>query len=394
MTRSSRTGGAPRRRAEHPAARRRTRLTPALTAALGAGALALPLLAGAPAAAGPVQTGPVQAGPVPAAEEARPNDDPGLLQVYDANVENLPTTDERPPEQCAGDWHDLMYYMRTQELKPDVYLVQQLSDRAQLDLLLDRMRTHFGEGYAGVLAEDDPKPKTGGECDAFKKRQTNAVIWRTDRLELVKSASPANRWQAQNEVGGVCVNNDQPRTKGVKALLHDKVADRTVTAASFHWPTMGHGGDACADSNTGELSNELTEDGYDSDPAHGATDLYVAGGDTNAHDRRDGAWRTWYEAANGDLGGKYGFRDAVYAHCAAQADPAGCRAGRWTLETSALRRVDYVLARKPGGALPRISGTVVPTFADGDRADEELTDDGDSPLGYSDHRAVGARVHY
>ncbi|MGW7078045.1 hypothetical protein [Streptomyces sp. NPDC054866] len=343
-------------------------------------ALAAPALAAAPA-------------------EAEPNGDPGFLQVYDANVENLPTSDEQPPATCAGDWHDLMYYMRTQELKPDVYLVQQLNNKAQLDLLLDRMETHFGERYAGVLAENDPEPSkesAGGECWDFKKRQTNAVIWRTDRLQLVKSQPPDNRWQAQNLVDGQCVNNNQPRTKGVKALLHDKVSGKTVTAASFHWPTMGHGGTECADENAVELSNELTEDGYDSHAPYGATDLYIAGGDTNAHDREDATWRKWYAMANGDLpGSTLGFRDAVYADCQTKPDPSACRKDRWTLVTSVNRRVDYILGRKPGGALPRMTDAVVPTFDEGDLADEALSGDGDNrDLDYSDHRAVGTRVHY
>lgn len=371
--------------------RRKTRL-PAL---LAAGVLAVPVAAGAQAVAEEPGAASAEA-EVPA--EAQPNGDPGYLQVYDANVENLPTTDEQPPAECAGDWHDLMYYMRTQELKPDVYLVQQLNNKEQLDLLLDRMESHFGEKYAGVLAENDPEPTTGGDCNPFKKRQTNAVIWRTDRLELVKSASPKNRWQAQKWDGGSCVPNHQPRTKGVKALLLDRASGKTVTAASFHWPTMTTG-EKCARNNVGELSNELTEDGYDSHDDYGETDLYVAGGDANAHDigeggAPDGEPSTWYEAANGDAGGELGFRDAVYAHCDTADDPRACKDDRWTLEAKTKRRVDYLLGRKPGGEMPEMSGVVVPTFEDGDKADEEVSDDGDSPLVYSDHRAVGARVHY
>lgn len=128
-----------------------------------------------------------------AAAEAVPNDDPSFLQVYDANVENLPTT----TESCPGDWHDLMYYMRLQEYRPDIYLVQQISNREQLDLLLTRMKEHFGESMPAVLAEDAPKSLDNG-C-AGKKQQTNGIIWRTDRLSLKTSASPDNRWQAQRE---------------------------------------------------------------------------------------------------------------------------------------------------------------------------------------------------
>lgn len=324
--------------------------------------------------------------------EAVPNDDPGYLQVYDANVENLPIS----TENCPGDYLDLMYYMRLQEYRPDIYVVQQLSGRKQLDKLLTRMKEHFGETYQGVVAEAEPQPG-GGTCDSDKTYQTNAVIWRADRLELKLSQSPDNRWQAQYdpdpEDGVVeCVNNgDKSRTKGVKALLHDKRANKDVTAASFHWPTQRTGGGTapCAVSNAGELSNELTEDGY------GVADLYVAGGDANrgastTNGKDD--WTDWYAAANGDIGGAHGFRDAVYAGCSAD---AACMGENWTIITDGKeRRIDFLLARTKGKQPAPFSGTVVPTFDEGDQADLDLTGTDRQDLNYSDHRAVGSRVHY
>lgn len=339
--------------------------------------------------------------------DAGPNTNPAYLQVYDANVENLPTSDEDDPETCRGDWHDLMYFMRLQSLKPDVYLVQQLNNRAQLDLLLTRMEEHFGEEYEGVLAENDPEPSTGhGECENYKIRQTNAVIWRADRLELVMSAAPDNRWQAQaylpppSSPDGArsCRNNDQARTKGVKALLHDKISGKEVTAASFHWRTHTYG-HQCVMSNATELSSELTEDGY------GGADLFLAGGDSNNGDSSrfgEAAWTPWYEAINGDLGGAHEFRDAAYAGCL-DPDPArvaACLKAKdvWTLWDRAggkdPRRIDFLLGRKPGGAPPTMTNVVVPTFDEGDQADVDLTGTDERTLDYSDHRAVGARVHY
>jgi hypothetical protein len=332
--------------------------------------------------------------PSASAEEAGANTDPGFLQVYDANVENLPVSSG---EVCKGDWHDLMYYMRTQPLKPDLYLVQQLSNKSQLNTLLTRMEEHFGESFSGVLAENNPEPldPDDGECRTDKYLQTNAVIWRDARLSLKLSASPDNRWQAQREDPntGKCVNNNQSRTKGVKALLRDKVSGKDVTAASFHWRTYtwGH---KCTESNAGELSNELKADGY------GGADLFVAGGDTNnasnsTHGSAD--WTPWYRKINGDLGGTYGFRDAAFAGCSGS--PA-CLKPKWTLDKdpsdseSQPRRIDFLLARKAGGAKPVISNTVVPTFNEGDAADLALTGSDYQNLDYSDHRSVGARVHY
>lgn len=327
-----------------------------------------------------------------APKEAVPNTDPGFLQVYDANVENLPTS----KETCAGDWHDLMYYMRLQEFRPDIYLVQQLSGRKQLDLLLTRMQEHFGEKFEGVVAEAEPQ-KGGGVCGPEKQYQTNAVIWRADRLELKLSQSPDNRWQAQydpdpeDDVVECVSNGDKSRTKGVKALLHDKVGDKDVTAASFHWPTQESGGGTgpCAVSNAGELSNELTEDGY------GVADLYVAGGDTNrAASTTNGQddWTDWYKDVNGELGGAHGFGDAAFAAC--EGDPK-CLADKWTILTEdRMRRIDFLLARTKAKKPAAVSHNVVPAFDEGDQAAVDLTGEDDADLDYSDHRAVGSRVHY
>ncbi|MET7639151.1 hypothetical protein [Streptomyces sp. NPDC005438] len=322
-----------------------------------------------------------------AVEEAVPNQDPGFLQVYEANVENLPTSSEN----CPGDWHDLMYYMRLQQYRPDIYLVQQLSGQKQLDLLLTRMEEHFGEKYEGVVAEANPKPG-GGVCGSDKTYQTNAVIWRADRLDLKLSQSPENRWQAQHapdpDRPDHCVNGTSSRTKGVKALLHDRVGNKDVTAASFHWPTQKSGGGTgpCATSNAGELSNELTEDGY------GVADLYVAGGDTNraASSTNGGSdWTTWYKNSNGDLGGAHGFRDAAYAGCEGD---AACLGEKWTFDGA--RRIDFLLARNGDSEPATTTHHVVPTFDEGDQADLTLTGSDNEDLDYSDHRANGARVHY
>ncbi|UED83883.1 hypothetical protein [Streptomyces profundus] len=333
----------------------------------------------------PGPAGAAQAAPA----EAVANNDPDFLQVYDGNLENLPIS----TENCPGDWHDLMYYMRLQDYRPDVLIAQQIGGQKQLTTLLTRMEEHFGERYEGVVAEANPAPG-GGVCGSDKTYQSNVVIWRADRLELLLSQSPDNRWQAQYapdpDAPATCVNNNQARTKGVKALLYDRVAERQVTAASFHWPTQGHGGTAaCADSNARETHDELTEDGY------GVADLYLVGGDTNrAASTTNGQddWTSWYRSMNGDLGGAYGFRDVVYAECAGA--PA-CLADQWTIITSGNeRRIDFLFARKPGGALPVTSHAVVPTFDEGDAADLALTGTDNEHLDYSDHRAIGARVHY
>jgi hypothetical protein len=332
---------------------------------------------------------------------AERNVDPGHLQVYDANVENLPTPSENDPNpECAGDWHELMRYMQKRPLKPDVYVVQQLNDRDHLELLLKRMKEYFGEEYEGVLAENDPESQPAGDCKKYKHRQTNAVIWRSARFEqlLPDPALPGEwagkRWQAQRQYTvqtpppptEVCDNNTQTRTRGVKVKLHDKVSGKDVTAASLHWPTGASEGPPCGRSNAGELSDELTEDGY------GGADLYIAGGDTNTADlTQKGEWTDWYRDANGAIeGSRHHFRDAVHTKCGGSVD---CLRENWTLWNPEpdpgehRRRIDFLLGRKEGAAMPEMTDVVVPPLC----AHEPVCE---GELRYSDHRAVGARVHY
>ncbi|MDJ1133171.1 hypothetical protein [Streptomyces iconiensis] len=347
-------------------------------AALGTAALAAPLLCAPGAAAGP-------SGP----SHNQPNNNPGFLQVYDANVENFPTSTEK----CKGDWEDLLFYMRSRRYKPDVYTVQQVGGRRQLDVLLKKMRKHFGETYAGVVAQPAPAPG-GGACGKEKSRQTNAVIWRTSRLSLKLSAPSRNIWQVRRQLRKQCVNNSQARTVSVKALLRDRVTGKNVTAASFHWPSRRSGASGkCAVVNAAELSREITEDGY------GRAQLYLAGGDTNWSTHRKnspGTWTAWYRRANGALGGAHRFRDPVYAGCAAGGGSvAKCLAQKWTFTDGRKRRIDVLLARTPKGTPPpTTSDAVVPSFDEADQAARRFTGSDRTDLDYSDHRAVGARIHY
>lgn len=314
---------------------------------------------------------------------AAPNNDPGFLQVYDANVENLPTVDL----QCPGDWQDLVYYMQLQQYRPDIYVVQQISNQTQLNELTQRLSTDFGEKYSGVIAEADPAMGPQ-QCGPPKYYQTNAIIYRTARLELTLSAD--RTWQAQaQDSSGNCPNNTQARTKAVKAMFHDKIANKDLTVASLHWPTAASDGPPCANQNAAEVSTEMTEDGY-------GGSLQIAAGDLNYTDTATSGgtdYRTWYKSMNGDLGGAYRFRDAVYAGCAASGDPLGtCLAGNWTI--SGTRRIDFLFARRADGTMPAISAQHTPTFDEGDAADVTLTGDDRADRNYSDHRAVTARVHY
>ncbi|HEV7649451.1 MAG TPA: hypothetical protein VGP26_14960, partial [Actinophytocola sp.] len=302
------------------------------------------------------------------------NDDPGFVQVFDNNVENLPTAGL----QCPGDWQDLVHYLKRAPLKPDLFVVQQISGRAQLDDYVGRLSSIVGERYEGVIADGSPKAMNS-PCGAPKAHQTNAVIYRKARFTDLGLGS--RTWVAQSQKGGKCANSPQARTQAVKVKLHDKVANKDLTVASVHWATASSGGPPCSVANSAETAREMTRDGY-------GGSLMIFGGDMNFSDVDGGRFRPWYRDLNGDLGGRHGFRDAGFAGCDGD---KSCLADNWT--NGAHRRIDFLFARKDSG-LPRVTGFHTITFDEGDAADHADTGSDRGDRNYSDHRAVMARIHY
>ncbi len=302
------------------------------------------------------------------------NNDPGFVQVFDNNVENLPTAGLK----CPGDWQDLVHYMKRAPLKPDVVIVQQISGRKQLDDYVGKLSQVIGERYEGVIANGSPKAMNS-RCGAPKHHQTNAVVYRKARFTDLGLGS--RTWVAQSQRGGKCANSPQARTQAVKVKLHDKVANKDLTVASVHWATASSGGPPCSVANSAETAREMTQDGY-------GGSLMIFGGDMNFSDVNGGAFRPWYRNLNGDLGGKYGYRDAAFAGC----DGAkSCLADNWT--NGAHRRIDFLFARTDSDQA-RVTGFHTITFDEGDAADQADTGSDRGDRNYSDHRAVMARIHY
>lgn len=301
------------------------------------------------------------------------NNDPAFVQVFNNNVENLPTVDLA----CPGDWQDLVYYIKRSPTKPDIFSVQQVSGQSQLDAYVSRLSTELGEAYAGVIADPSPA-RMNSPCGPPKDYQTNAVIYRKARF--TDRGLGARTWQAQSDETGTCANNDQARTQAVKVRLHDKIANKDLTVASVHWPTAASGGGVdCSESNARETAAELTEDGY-------GGSLLIVGGDHNVTDVNSaGDFRAWYSLFNGGLG----YRDVAYTACGGS---KSCLATNWT--TGGTNRIDFVFARKPGGPLPAVTGFHTITFNEGDAADEAATGSDRTDRDYSDHRAQMVRVHY
>jgi len=305
------------------------------------------------------------------------------LTVYTANVENLPTTSD----QCEGDWRDLYSYMAIQASKPDVFLVQQISDATQLNQLTTHMTSVLGRPYAGVIAEASPAP-FNSPCGAAKDRQTNAIVYATDRM--TPSGAPFI-WQSYKNVDGACVLDGLSRTRGIALMFRDTLSNEFVSVASIHWSTRnGAGADtACAVANARQTDQVFRVH-------HPNASLYIFGGDTNEPDTvthtTSAAYNGWYAETNGDIGGALGYLDPVWRDCNA-GDLRSCLINNWTFRgANSDRRIDFIFARLPNG-LPGLRQANTVTFNQANAADLQLTGT-DSAIGYSDHRSVLTRLSY
>lgn len=255
------------------------------------------------------------------------------MVVYNNNIENL------HPKKCSKfDSDKLFNYIKKQSTSPDIYIVQQISNQAQLKTLTTRMSAELPGTYAGVIAIAEPKKlkhDTKNDCAKLKAQQTNAVIYRTERLTRKADL----RWRSdapdgQNIRKG-CRNLDkdngnsklnggnQDRVENIAVRLSDKVAKKDVTVASFHWPTSGPWrGPYCAEENIREAQDRTAALGGD---------LTILGGDANSRVDSKSSEPWWQNAIDG------GFYDVIGQTCG-----ASCPTSANTFEE---RRIDYLLVK-------------------------------------------------
>jgi len=307
------------------------------------------------------------------------NNDPRFIQTYVNNIENLETVDAN----CPGDWQDLIYYMKTYETSPDLFLVQQVSPQ-DLNTLVNFMTNNLHGIYQGLIAVPNPE-QMNSPCGAEKAYQSNAIIYRVGRFDVVSTAT----WQSDAQTStGSCANNHQDRTINLRARMFDKIANKYITAASIHWPTGNSDGPPCAVENAREAATNMAATGGD---------LRIWGGDANLGHQTSGDWRTWYSRTNGDLGGTHGYRDVAYDDCkerhSTKSGILSCLSGtHWTVGGD--RRIDFLFAKKGNGGMPFVGAEHTVTFDEGDQADLTVTGTDRQDRSYSDHRAVRARIHY
>ena len=293
------------------------------------------------------------------AQAGSTNSAKSYLVVYNNNIENL--------AGCDGNYDRFVNYLKKQSKSPDIFTVQQISNRAQLDKFTKRLSDALPGEYRGVIAVNNPGSmgyKSG--CEVKKNQQTNAVIYRTGRFALEKAIT----WRSdapQNPKAGTGPCRDlypressQDRVMNVGVRLRDRVTGDRVSVASIHWPTNSRkgkptwNGHKCAAENMQQANAAVDK--------LGGT-LKIVAGDTNATKGVDGWWNKALKT--------YKFHDAVWdTTCKKKSCPA-------STSTSGEIRIDFLLVKSGHGF------SKVKTIADKTAGGK-----------YSGHRAVTAYVKY
>jgi hypothetical protein len=255
----------------------------------------------------------------------------GSLVVYNNNIENI--------AGCDGNYDRFISYLKKQSKSPDIFTVQQISNRAQLDKFTKRLSDELPGTYRGVIAVNNPGSmgyKTG--CSVRKNQQTNAVIYRTGRFALEKSTTWRSDAPQNYKAGtGPCrdltpTESSQDRVVNVAVRLRDRVTKDRVSVASIHWPTNSRNGKPtwnghkCAAENMQQANAAVDK--------LGGT-LKIVAGDTNATKGVDGWWNKALKT--------YMFHDAVW--------DTTCSKKKCPDSTSTLghTRIDFLLVKSGHG---------------------------------------------
>jgi ABC-type oligopeptide transport system substrate-binding subunit len=108
------------------------------------------------------------------ASETETNADAHKVLVYSNNVENM-----------IFDWKDLLSYMKTQASRPDIFLVQQMTDRAHLDEMTTAMTNVLGVSYSGRVAQDHPTNLRQSTEVSPRPTVTTGIIFRGARFSVL-----------------------------------------------------------------------------------------------------------------------------------------------------------------------------------------------------------------
>src|SRR5687767_4492092 len=113
-----------------------------------------------------------------AESELRTNRSADRLVVWSNNIENM-----------IFDWKDLVHAMSEKELRPDIFLVQQITDREEMNQLTAFMSRRLGVDYTGIVAQANPDDRRFQNQVEPPPTVTTGIVFRTARFEQVNKDS-------------------------------------------------------------------------------------------------------------------------------------------------------------------------------------------------------------
>lgn len=324
-----------------------------------------------------------------AESELRTNRNPDRLVVWSNNIENM-----------IFDWKDLVHAMSEADYRPDVFLVQQVTDREEMDRLVDFMSRRLGVDYTGVVAKANPDDRRFQGQVIPRPTVTTGIVYRTGRFEQLTKDSFMPWGQGFREDPARCdLRSDHSGYETLRLKLHDKVADKDVVVISLrHWTFH-----PCSTKNVRDLVHGFDGGANDHAGLGTASALHIVGGDFNdGLFTGSGSYKCWYRMMNREVGEgscangeDFGFTDPLYDSCNGD---RGCIRGK--------DGIDSIFVRRSDGRRARTGHFDVVSFAEAHRASVRATGgDGRSNLksqqgyndvgaSYSQHQARRAWVYY
>ncbi len=308
--------------------------------------------------------------------ELRTNKSADKVVVYSNNLENM-----------LFDWKDLVHDMGEDELRPDLFLVQQVSGRDGLDRLMGFMKTRLGVDYNGRVAQNQPTDNRFGGEVLPRPKVTTGVVWRSARFDFVSQDS----WMPfgtgfPNKSQNCDERSNNSGYETIRVKLFDKLAKKHVVVISLrHWTW-----EPCSSKNMVELVSGKVGGPNDHAGLGPAADLAIVGGDFNDHPvEGDGQYKCWYRQTVRNIGEascandvSHDFTDPLFEACSGERACVNRREG-----------IDSLFVRRADGRPVKTTHFDVITWDDAHRASVQSTgSDGPSNLEHRDgYRDVADR---
>jgi hypothetical protein len=321
--------------------------------------------------------------------ELRNNMKADRLVVYNVNIENM-----------IFDWKDLVHDMSRDDLRPDVFTVQQVTDKDEMERLAGFMTRRLGVHYTGVVAKNNPPDRRFQNQITPRPTVTTGIVYRTARFEQTDKST----WMPwgtgfANQKKSCDERSPHSGYETLRLKLFDKVAKKHIVVVSLrHWTWH-----SCNSKNLFEI-----DDGWDRGPnAHPGlgekSALHIVAGDFNESAfEGNGSYKCWYRQVNGQLGQSpcanerdLGFTEPAFEHCKGD---RSC--------TNRLTGIDFMFVRRSDGKKAKTDHFNVIEFDEAHRSSVRATG-GDGPSNiksrdgyndqgnnYSQHKAMRAYVYY